>query len=242
MRRTGLAAAACVVALGAAAGCLNFAEPTPGPGRLQAELALVDGDVPEARFRARYELGADEDGSLREPADPAVRILGRSVEPSGEGSALALAYASAWTPDPAIPVSSRAVLSGPRLSVVRPDGRLVVPLVWRGGRDSIRVAGGEGVALPLQDVPDGPLPEGLEMRWRLDVEEGGSRGPLYGAQGSGLPPDTLYVRPEVLEGGASWPLEASVGLEVRAEGMREVAGYGMELLMTTRLRWHLLRP
>lgn len=250
--RAGVAAAAWAVVLGGTAGCLNFMEPEPGPGRLGASLRLTEEAAPEGTFRAFFAPGVDAEGDVRPVAEPTLRILGRSVAPSGEREPTVLRYRDAFGVGPDDLERARVELSGPRLREDRPRGVLTAPLVWRAGPDSVAWAEGEDLELPLRGVPDPVDAERLGLRWNLEVVDPDGSERLYVAQGVGSLPDTLRVQPDAVATSAGdGPLEArlDVHLDVQmstAQLALEAAapdpGYEMSFVLVARFAWRVARP
>lgn len=240
----GVRASVALVALATAgfSGCLNFAEPEPGPGRLEADLDIRGEDAPRAAFRARFSPGGDADGNVRSVENPRIRILGAEVEPSDGSGAIRWIYAR--TIDLVAGGIDRQTveLTGPRLAGDRSRAVLVVPLVRRAGPDSVRVGAGEPLELPVHGGPRASG-GGLErLSWTLRITAPGSSELLFTATGAGSLPDTLRVRRDAL-GSASGPLEAHLNthLEAAEPAAASASGYGAALRVTVRLAWTIVR-
>lgn len=247
--RAAVAAAAGAVVAGGAAGCLNFMEPEPGPGRLGASLRLTEEAAVEATLDAFFAPGADVGGDVRPVAEPALRILGRTVAPSGEREPTVLRYREVFGVAPGDLERTSVELSGPRLREDRPRGVLTAPLVWRAGPDSVAWAEGEDLELPLRGVPDPVDADRLGLRWNLEVVDPGGPEMLYVAQGVGSLPDTLRVQPDAVAASAGdGPLEArlDVHLDVRRSNaqlaLQAPPGYEMSFVLVTRFAWRVARP
>lgn len=250
--RAAVAAAAWAVVAGGAGGCLNFMEPEPGPGSLGASLRLTEDAAVEGTFRAFFAPGTDAGGDVRPVAEPALRILERSVPPSGEREPTVLRYRDGFGVDPDDLDRPTVELTGPRLREDRPRGVVTAPLVWRAGPDSVAWAEGEDLELPLRGVPDPVDAERLGLRWNLEVTDPDGQETAYVAHGVGSVPDTLRIQPDAVAAGAGdGPLEAR--LDVRLEARMSTAqlallapggdpGYAMSFVLRTRFAWRVTRP
>lgn len=224
-------------------GCLNFAEPEPGPGRLDADLDIRGSGMPRAAFRARFSPGGDADGTVRSVENPTIRILGTAVEPSDASGAIRWIYARTFDLNDWRSDRQTVELVGPRLAGERSRAVVAVPLVRRTGPDSVRVGAGEPLELAVHGVSpgtSGPAPE--QLSWTLRIRTAGSSELLFTATGSGSLPDTLRVRDDAL-GGASGPLEARLNAHLRATepGATSGSGYGTALRVTVGLAWTIVR-
>lgn len=250
--RAAVAAAALAVVVGGAGGCLNFMEPEPGPGSLGASLRLTEEVADEARFDAFFTPGIDAEGDVRPVAEPALRILERTVPPSGEREPTGLRYRDAFRVGPGDLERATVELSGPRLREDLPRGVVTAPLVWRAGPDSVAWAEGEDLELPLRGVPDPVDADRLGLRWNLEVVDPDGSERLYVAHGVGSLPDTLRVQPDAVAANAGeGPLEArlDVRLDVRMSTAQIALqapggepGYAMSFVLGTRFAWRVTRP
>lgn len=244
--RAGAVAAAVLLATGAAA-CLDFAdpvEPEPGPGRFDASVLLADGEPATLEVEASFEPGAVPGGRIRSPADPSLRVLATTVEPSPDltRDPGRLRYRATDTLDAGELDRAELVIEGPRLSAERPRAVRTLPLIWRTGPDSVRLVEGEDLELPLRGA-DATEGEDLRLQWRLDVNGSRGTGPLYTASGRSVIPDTLEVPAEVLEAaGAGEPLRANVRIQVTTRSPSEGSGYESFLQVSTRLEWRVAPP
>lgn len=251
MRRRGaLAGGAAALLAATGVGCLNFAEPGSGPGDFRASLLVLDDDPARARLDALFDPGRDAAGGSRHVAEPALRILGVPVRPTGELSDGRLTYDAAWTPDPAALAADSVVLTGPRLEGRESRRAFPLPLVWRSGADTVRPGGDGSLRLPLRGVPDGFE---RDLSWHLEVRDPARSVELYRASGTGPPPDTLEVPGAAMEGAAEdASLRAVLDLTVRGRENRaslaagdpalfpaEEAGYVTSFELVVRLGWSI---
>lgn len=226
------------------AGCLNFAEPEPGPGHLEAFLDVRDEKPPSASVRARFYPGGTTDGSARAVEDPRIRILGAPVEPSEESGTLRWTYERNLEPGAGGLDRESVQLVGPRLAGDGTRAVLALPLVRRAGGDSIRWPVGEPLELPLEGVDEVHRETASErLRWTLRIGAAGGPDRLFTASGNGSLPDTLRVEEDAVSD-ASGPLEAL--LRVQLEGTTPPAasasaGYETVLQLTVRVVWTIGR-
>lgn len=242
-----LASAALLLATGAAA-CLDFAdpvEPEPGPGQFNASVRLADGERPTMEVEASFEPGATPGGRVRTPADPSLRVLATTVEPSPDltRDPGRLLYRATDTLDAGELDRAELVIEGPRLSAERPRAVRTLPLIWRAGPDSVRRVEGGDLELPLRGAPDGTEDGALRIRWRLDVQGAEGSDVFFSASGNASIPDTLVVPDGALSGSTSGePLEAVLQAVVLVRSPPEEAGYGTFLGVTVRLEWRVFGP
>lgn len=237
------AAVAAVLGLGLS-GCLDFVEPEPGPGRLEALLDVRETEPSRAHFRARFSPGGTADGTVRSVENPRIRILDTAVEPSEESGVLRWIYRRNLDFDlSAGEVDRQEVeLVGPRLAGGRSPAVLTLPLVRRAGPDSVRLSAGEPLELPVGGGPDGSRRPLERIEWALSIRPIEGSGVLFSARGAGSLPDTLRVQADALEG-ASGPLEASLNVQLEATepAAGSASGYEATLQVTTRLAWEIIR-
>jgi hypothetical protein len=169
--RAAACALGCGVLLGAAAGCLNFAEPEPGPAVLQAVLRAEDGDTVRGELQASFRPGTHPDGRARSVAEPFLRILDRVVGPSERRDGGPLQYRADFPLGAPAEVPARVELEGPRLDGLSSRGRVSVPGLWRAGPDSVRMAAGEDLRLPLRGVPEADPIDSAEIDRRLRLRD-----------------------------------------------------------------------
>ncbi len=243
--RAAVAAAAWAVVLAAAA-CVNFVEPEPRPAHLSVSVQLADENPARAELFGTFHAGSEDGTRARSVAEPTVRILGRTVSPTGGGQAPRREYRETW--DVAAAELDRATveLEGPRFRNDRPRAVLAVPLVWRTGPDSIAWPEGEDLALPLRDPPGGNEPPELAgFRWNLRVlhRDGAEFVSLYSSQGRDALPDPLEVPSAVLAAGpGDGPLEVQLDVVADARAPAGEAGYEASLQLRGRVVWHVSRP
>lgn len=242
MRGARASVALVVLATAGLSGCLDFAEPEPGPGSLEADLDIRSEGPPRAAFRARFIPGGDADGTVRSVENPSIRILGADVEPSDGSGAIRWLYARTFDPIDGVTDRRTVEMVGPRLAGDRTRAVLAVPLVRRAGPDSVRVGAREPLELPVHGVPEASGGDLDRLNWTLRVRTAERAGLLFTAAGAGSLPDTLRVPEEAL-GGASGALEAylDADLEAADPGAAPTAGYGAELEVTVRLAWTIVR-
>lgn len=248
MRRRAPVVVACAGLLAAAVACLDFVEPEPGPGVLQASLTVLDDEPALVQFSADFRPAADVEGDPEPPADASLRVWDRSLEPTGEGTPFVLAYSSAWTVGPSDLAADRIELHGPRPSGLQARRSVGLPLIWRAGPDSVQAAAGEPVSLPLRGVPAPSVGDPTEIDWQLIVRDTSQEGRFYREEGSGPPPDTVVVPAGVVPADVPGPplqarldVDAAVSVSARS-APPELSGYEVRFRMFTRLDWHLLRP
>lgn len=244
MRHTRTAAAALAL-LAAPAGCLDFVRPTTGPGNLEVSLRLTDGDSVVVHLTGRFDPGTDEPGGeFRHLADPALRALDRTVEPAPLPPAGPREYRETWAVEPALLDRTELELEGPRLEE-RPSPVVApLPVVWRSGPASVRLAGGDDLELPLRGVPD--TIDG-RAAWELEIRESGPRNRLsrerrlfYRAEGRRSLPDTVGVDGSVfarLRGPETFDVSLEVVLQPRVPP--QDPGYRTFVDVAYRLRWEL---
>lgn len=238
------AAGASAALLAAAGGCLNFAEPAPGPGQLESTLVLTEEPSPRGHFSARLSPGTGPDGDVRPVTDPTIRVLDTPVRPSAGSGAVRLTYSRSFELDGAGLERTNVELAGPRLGERRPGAVVTLPLVRRAGPDSVRLAEGEALELPLLDAPDPATDGDVErVRWALSVIDPEASRELYVERGAGAVPDTLEVAGDRLSGWAGTaPLEALLDVEVSAERPPGATGYETSFDLEVQLEWVIVRP
>lgn len=242
-----LAAAVLLLATGAT-GCLDIAdpvEPEPGPGRLVANVLLADGERPTMEVEASFEPGVASGGQVRSPADPSLRVLGTTVEPSPDLTREPgrLRYRATDTLDAAELDRAELEIEGPRLSAERPRAVRSLPLIWRAGPDSVRLVEGENLELPLRGAPEATQDGDLQIQWRLDVQGAEGSGVFFSATGNSSIPDALVVPDGALPVSTSGgPLEAVLQAAVLVRSPPDETGYGTFLAVTARLEWRVFGP
>lgn len=239
------AAAGVALALLAATvgGCLNFAEPRPGPGRFESSLTLADDSVPRARFLARFTPGGDEDGDVRPVADPTVRVLDRSIRPSAGSGAVWLRYDRSFALDERSLERPAVELTGPRLGE-RPRTVLTLPVLRRAGPASVQLAAGEDLELGLLGTDDlAAAGEIARISWAFSVVDRAASSQLLGIRAEGPIPDTLVVDGDRLSGwSGTESLEASLHVELDAARPADTSGYETSLGVDLHLTWEITRP
>lgn len=210
MIRSRLAVAACVVALaGAVSGCLDFVEPTPGPGQLEVVLTVTDEDPVRSQLTATFDPGGDPDGDFRTVEEPSIRVAGRTIEPARVTREVPLQYRDDWTLATELIDRSTLDVEGPLLEPGRPRLTTSVPLLWRSGPRSLELEGDEDLVLPLRGAD--AATEGIAS-WLLVVRKADSDSTRYLSSSTGSLPDTVRVQGEVFSG-----LEEPETMEARLE-------------------------
>lgn len=225
------------------AGCLNFAEPRPGPGHFESSLTLADDSVSRARFVARFSPGGDGDGDVRTVTDPAVRVLDRSIRPSAGSGAVWLRYDRSFTLDERSLDRPAVELTGPRLGERSPSV-LTLPVLRRAGPDSVQLAEGEDLELGLLGTDDLTAAGEVErMSWAFSVVDRAASSQLLGIRAEGPIPDTLVVDGDRLSGwSGTESLEASLHVELDAARPADTSGYEASLRVDLHLTWEITRP
>lgn len=220
-------------------------EPEPGPGRFDASVLLADGEPATLEVEASFEPGAAPGGRVRSPADPSLRVLATTVEPSPDltRDPGRLRYRATDTLDAGELDRAELVIEGPRLSAERPRAVRTLPLIWRAGPDSVQLVEGEDLELPLRGTPGDTQDGDLKIRWRLDVEGAEGSDVRFSATGSSSIPDTLVVPDGALAGARSGqPLQAVLRATLLVRSPPETTGYGTFLGVTVRLEWRVFTP
>lgn len=244
--RAGLAAGTCALVLGATVACVNFVEPEPRAARLSVSVQLADENPARADLFGFFDAGSGDGTAARPVAEPSVRLLGRTLSPTGGGEELRHEYSETWDVAAAELDRTMVELEGPRLRADRPRAVLAVPLIWRSGADSLAWVEGEDLELPLRDVPDASdAPDLVGFRWSLRVLEtdGTQIVSLYSARGRDALPDPLEVPSAVRAAGpGDGPLEAQLEVVADARAPAGDAGYEASLQLRERIVWHVSRP
>lgn len=245
MSRAAVATGAGAVVLAAAA-CVNFVEPEPRPAHLSVSVQLADENPARAELVGTFHAGSEDGTRARSVAEPTVRILGRTVSPTGGAEEPRRSYTETWDVAAAELDRTTVELEGPRLRDDRPRAVLAVPLVWRTGPDSLAWPEGEDLALPLRDPPDGnDASELAGFRWNLRVlhRDGTEIVSLYSAQGRDALPDPLEIPSAVLAAGpGDGPLEVQFDVVADARAPAGEAGYDASLQVRARIVWQVSRP
>jgi len=239
-RVVALVAALLTAAVG---GCLNFAEPRPGPGRLESALTLADDSVLRARFVSTFSPGGDGGGDVRPVADPTVRILGRSIRPSAESGAVLLRYERSIALGEDGLDRPAVELTGPRLGE-RPRTVLTLPALRRAGPGSVQFAEGEDLELGLLGTADLAAAGEVErISWAFSVVDRAASSQLLGIRSEGAIPDTLVVDGDRLSGwSGTESLEASLHVELDAARPAGTSGYETSFGLDLHLTWEITRP
>jgi len=222
-------------------GCLNFVEPEPGPGQFDAFLQLSETNEPRTEFNARLVPGADEGGDLRSVAASSLRILDTTIDPSPGSDPTQLTYRYSFNLASDVFERSTVELIGPRLQEGAPRARLTAPVVGRAGTDSINLADGEALKLPLRGAQGVRDADPADLRWTLVVREQQGSTQLFSSQSTGSLPDTLVVQQDVLTDGPSRTLEALWTAVIEVQEPAGRAGYARSLRLNIRLRWTITR-
>lgn len=243
MRAVRAPAAVAALAIAGLSGCLDFAGPEPGPGRLEARLRIDgEGTPSRAELTARFSPGGHPDGTVRSVASPRIRLLDRVVEPSAASGALEWLYEHGFELSAAGLDRKAVELVGPRLADDRSPAVVAVPLVRRAGPDSVSLPAGGALELPLDGTPEATRWPRESLSWTLSLTRAGRSTPLFTARGAGSLPDTLRVQADALDGAAG-PLAASlfVHLEATKDPAASGSSYGTAFRVTVRLAWTIAR-
>lgn len=238
MIRSRFLVAACVVALvGALSGCLDFVEPTPGPGQLTVVLTVTDEDPTRSQLTATFDPGGDPDGDFRTVEEPSIRVAGRTIEPARLTRAVPLRYGDDWTLAAELIDRSTLDVEGPLLEPGRSRATASVPLLWRTGPRSLELEGDEDLVLPLRGVDDAT--EGIAS-WLLVVRKADSDTTRYLASSTGSLPDTVRVQGDVFsELEAPETMEARLEVDLRASEPAEPPRYRTSVRLLLRLVWQV---
>lgn len=237
-------AAASVATLAAAAllsGCLDIAAPEARPAGLSVNVEVEDGDPTAIRVQGSFAPGTTGDGTEREVADPRLRVLGRALSPSETHPGGGLSWEDSWEPDPSLLDRPEGTVLGPRLAGDGSAPTVSAPLVSRAGPASVRVPPGADLALPLQDLPGPTAGPDRFYTWRVEVRDPDPPGTLFRAGGTGIPPDTLVVQREHLEGSlGDGPLEADLTFRTSDPGRQGDGRYDVSMTWSTVVTWQVL--
>lgn len=238
MTRSRLAVAACVVALvGGLSGCLDFVEPTPGPGQLAVVLTVTDDDPVRSQLTATFDPGGDPDGDFRTVEEPSIRVAGRTIEPARLTRAVPLQYRDDWTLAAELTDRSTLDVEGPLVELGRPRLTTSVPLLWRSGPRSLELEGDEDLVLPLRGVD--AANEGLAS-WLLVVRKADSDTTRYLSSSTGSLPDTVRVQGDVFSGlEEPETMEARLEVDLRASQPAEPPRYRTSVRLLVRLVWQV---
>lgn len=229
-----------MLACAAAAGCIDFVEPDiaelGAPAVIDAVIRVDDrGNV---SVEAELEPGLDAAG-FRRAVKGELTLTGRVIPLDVVLRGGAHRYVDSWltTPD----VAGRQVtLSAPTVeSVGAPPPVIEWYGLQRAGPDTVDIATGEDLLLPLALTEGEPKPEPQIRQWFLNLST--ESGSSFTVSANGPPPDTLYVP-------ARWIPNSPV-TEVRlivqqSVVLREPPGdYIGRITLDTRLYWTLrLQP
>lgn len=238
MIRSRLPVAACAVALvGALSGCLDFVEPTPGPGQLTVVLTLTDEDSVRSQVTATFDPGGGPDGDFRTVEEPSIRVAGRTIDPARLTRSVPLQYRDDWTLAAGLIDRSTLEVEGPLLEPGRPRVTASVPLLWRTGPRSLELEGDQELALPLRGVDDAA--EGMAS-WLLVVRKADSDTTRYLASSTGPLPDTVRVQGDVFSGlEEAETMEARLEVDLRASEPAEASRYRTSVRVRLRLVWQV---
>jgi hypothetical protein len=226
-----------LLAAALAAGCLDFIEPEipemGAPAVLQATVRLTDRG--EVTVEARLEPGLDGAGFRRRVDDPALTVLGRVLVPDTVLRNGARVWDTQWQASPDI-VASEVRLASPAVASI---GATPPSVAWLGlravGPDTIRLARGVDLLLPLVLTPGAPQPLPQIRQWFLRLA---GRSGAFNVSADGPPPDTIFIP-------ARW-IPAGDSLEVRlifnqSSVLHDPPGDYIGLItLDTRLFWTLL--
>lgn len=175
-------------------GCLNFHEPEPRPRRGRLDLYLYhSGSTGGFVVEGVMHIARRGDGRVEALADSTVHVLGQSLEPvATDDTAAALVYRRQWTSVPDAGDSSRIRIEGPLAGENRSRVGLSLPFIRPSGPDSLEVAPGADLRLPISTGPADIYRHVRTMSWRLTVAD-------YTLEGTGAPPDTLQLQYELLQ-------------------------------------------
>lgn len=238
MRSAEASVALAALVIAGLSGCVNFAEPEPGPGNLEAHLDIDGERTPRAQFRARFSPGGHPDGTVRSVENPRIRLLDGTVEPSAGSGALEWLYGRSFDPSAGERDRTAVELIGPRLADDRSPAVVTVPLVRQAGPETVPFPAGEVLELPLEGAREASRRPPTTLRWALSLTGVERSAPLFTARGAGSLPDTLRVQAEALDGAAG-PLEASliVHLETTKRPATSGSSYGAVVRVTVHLSW-----
>lgn len=238
MIRSRFPVAACVVALvGALSGCLDFVEPTPGPGQLTVVLTVTDEDPTRSQLTATFDPGGDPDGEFRTVEEPSIRVAGRTIEPARLTRAVPLQYRDDWTLAAGLIDRPTLDVEGPLLEPGGPRATASVPLLWRSGPRTLELEGDEDLVLPLRGVD--AATEGIAS-WLLVVRKADSDTTRYLASSTGSLPDTVRVQGDVFsELEAPETMEARLEVDLRASEPAEPPRYRTSVRLRLRLVWQV---
>lgn len=238
MTRSRIRVVACVVTLvGALPGCLDFVEPTPGPGQLDVFLTVTDEDPVRSQLSATLDPGGDPDGEFRTVEEPSIRVAGRTIERARSTRAVPLEYRDDWTLATDLADRSTLDVQGPLLEPGRSRSTASVPLVWRSGPRSLELEGDEDLVLPLLGVEDAS--EGTAS-WLLVVRKADSETTRYVASSTGMVPDTVRVQGDVFAGFEEpETMQARLQVDLRASEPAQDPGYRTSVRLLVNLVWQV---
>lgn len=229
-----------LLALALTAGCLDFVAPDlPDrgmPAILDARLLVSDDGT--VQLAAYLVPGLDAAGYPRSVRADGLQVMDTTVVPDSVLEGGERSYAAEWRVPPAA-TSGPIELRAPALERVTASAPVVR---WYGLQravpDSLALATGAELRLPVAAVPGVPSPPPQLRQWSLDLSADSN---AFHLGANGVPPDTLVIPMQWIPGGDGDTIQATLVFLQSAVLRPEPGDYIGRIVLDTRLHWVVLR-